>query len=158
MKIPYVEKVPNPSFSKIFPHAKSIYKPLITVALKNGERKQKLFALVDSGADACLFPRGMAEQLGIGDVKSGERLHFTGLGGDQNPFFFHEVEILLGPYHVKTKVGFSASYSIGVSGILGQLGFFEHFLIHFDHQNKYIEVKQHGLFQHFTSKMSFNVF
>lgn len=145
MKIPYVEKPPSPAFSKIFPQTKAVYKPLITVVLRHGGRKQKLFALVDSGADACLFPKGVAEQLGI-DVKAGEGSDFTGLGGDRSPFFFHEVEILFGQYQIKTKVGFSTSYHIGVGGILGQQGFFDQFVVSFDHKNKCLDIRKPGFF------------
>ena len=156
MKIPYIEKPLSPAFSKIFQHTKSIYKPLITAVLRNGEKKQKLFALVDSGADACLFPKGVADQLGL-DIRSGNRVDFAGLGGNKSPFYFHDIEILFGQYQIKTKVGFSTSYDIGVGGILVQLGFFEEFLISFDHKNKCVEIKKPGLLDNLASRFSLNI-
>ena len=147
----------SPAFSKVFPHTQSIYKPLITAVLRHGEKKQKLFALVDSGADACLFPKGVGDQLGL-DIRSGHRVDFTGLGGNKSSFYFHEIEILFGHYQIKTKAGFSTSYDIGVGGILGQLGFFEEFVVSFDHKNKFVEIKKPGLLDNLTSRFSLNIF
>lgn len=155
MRIPYLEKPASPGFSKIFPQVKSVYKPLITIVLRNQEKKQKLFALVDSGADAYLFPKGVADQLGI-DAKSGVRMDFTGLGGSRSPYFFHEVEILFGDYRIQTRVGFSTSYDIGAGGILGQQGFFDQFVISFNHRNKFIEIKKPNILRDFASKISWN--
>ena len=108
MKIPYLEKPVSSGFKQIFPEVESVYKPLIPVVVRYRDKKEKVFALVDSGADACLFPAGLAERLGI-DIRTGVRHDFTGIGALKTPFFFHEVEILFGRYQVKTKVGFSTS-------------------------------------------------
>ena len=112
-----------------------------------------MFALADSGADACLFPKGVADILGI-DVQSGEKLDFTGIGGTRTSFFFHEVEILLGRYQIRTKVGFSTFQNIGAGGILGQRRFFDRFVVSFDHKNRFLEVKEHNFLYDLTSKMT----
>lgn len=91
--------------------------------------------------------------LGI-DVRSGERMDFTGIGGMSTPFYFHELEILMGPYQVKTRVGFSTSLNIGTGGILGQHGFFDNFVISFDRKNRFMEIKKHGLINDLASKFS----
>jgi len=157
VKIPYLEKPVSFGFKQIFPEVGDILKPLIPIVVRYQEKKEKIFALVDSGADACLFPNGLADRLGI-DVRTGLRHDFIGIGASKTSFFFHEVEILFGKYQVKTKAGFSSSQNIGVGGILGQQGFFDHFVIAFDHKNKFIEIKQHGLIQDLTSKFSLNLF
>ena len=151
MRIPYIVQPASPALTKIF-SKKELFKPLITVVLRKGGKKRKLFALVDSGADACLFPPDVAEILEI-DVKSGERADFVGIGSTKTTFYFHEVEILLGDYHVKTKVGFSTS-TIGAGGVLGQQGFFENFVVSFDHKNCYVEIKKPGFLNGLTSKPS----
>jgi hypothetical protein len=125
----------------------------VTVAFRYGEAKEKFSALVDSGADACLFPKDTAEVLGI-DIKSGPRAFFTGIGGGQIPFYFHDVDLFIGEHQVKTKVGFSTS-SIGTTGILGQLGFFDRFIIAFDTKNKLLEIKKPGLITELSSKLPF---
>ena len=154
MRVPYLQQGPlGPELSKVYPDKKALLKPLITVVLRYQGQKQKVFALVDSGADACLFPKGVAEVLGI-DVTKGNAANFTGIGGTRTPFYFHEVEILLGDYQIKTKVGFSTSQQIGTSGILGQQGFFENFIVTFDHKNRFIEIKKHGFVQDLASRLS----
>ena len=143
MRVPYLQQGPlNPELSKVYPGTKALLKPLITVVLRYQDKKQKLFTLVDSGADVCLFPKDVADILGI-DIKNGAMVFITGIGGGQIPFYFHEVEILLGEYQVKTKVGFSNSH-IGVSGILGQQGFFDNFIVSFDYRNRFIEITKHS--------------
>lgn len=154
MKVPYLQQGPlSPELSKVYPDKKALLKPLITIVLRYQGKKQKVFALVDSGADACLFPKGMAEIFGI-DVTRGNLANFTGIGGTRTPFYFHEVELLLGEYQIKTQVGFSTSQQIGTSGILGQQGFFENFIVIFDHKNRLIEIKKHGLVQDLASRLS----
>ena len=66
---------------------------------------------------------------------------------------FPEVEILFGKYQVKLKAGFSTSQNIGAGGILEQQGFFDQFVISFDHKNKFLEIKKHSLIQDLASKI-----
>lgn len=134
MKIPYKAIGPqDPQVVKVFPENKLTFRPVVTIALLHQNTKEKFSALVDSGADACLFPRDAAEVLNI-DIKSGPRAFFTGIGGGQIPFYFHEIDIFVGEYQVKTKVGFSTS-TIGTTGLLGQQGFFDNFIVSFDYKN-----------------------
>lgn len=154
MKIPYKAIGPqDPQIAKIFPENKLTFRPVITIALQYQNAKEKFSALVDSGADACLFPKDTAEMLNI-DVKSGQRAFFTGIGGGQVPFYFHEVNMFIGEYQVKSKVGFSTS-TIGTSGILGQQGFFDNFLVSFDCRNKFLEIKKPTLITGLSSKLPF---
>ena len=143
MKTPYFKKPSGVDFGHLF-GTRDIYKPLIPIVLRVNGTKQKVFSLVDSGADACLFPRDIGELLGL-DVEKGKRINFLGIGNDPVPFFFHDVEILFDKYCIKTKVGFSLYHHIGITGIVGQHGFFDNFIVSFDHKNKFIEIKKHGL-------------
>ena len=154
MKFPYFVKQPPPDLVRQIPTLRPILKPLIRVALRYKGKKHTLLALIDSGADACLFPRDVADLLGI-DVRAGKRQNFTGIG-DNNvvPFYFHEVEILIDKYQIKTEAGFSTK-SIGESGNLGQRGFFDQFTIVFDRPNKVIEIKKPGLFQALSARLAF---
>ncbi len=153
MRIPYKAIGPqDPQVLKVFPENKLTFRPVITVALQYQNTKQKFSALVDSGADACLFPKDVAEVLGI-DVKSGQRTFFTGIGGGEIPFYFHEIEIFIGEYQIRAKVGFSTS-TIGTTGLMGQQGFFDSFIISFDYKNKFIEIKKHGLIQDLTARLT----
>ncbi len=153
MKVPYKAIGPqDPQILKVFPENKLTFRPVITVALQYQNIKQKFSALVDSGADACLFPKDVAEVLEI-DVKSGPRAFFTGIGGGQIPFYFHEVDIFIGEYQAKAKVGFSTS-TIGTTGLLGQQGFFDSFIISFDYKNKFLEIKKHSFVQDLAAKFT----
>ncbi len=152
MKIPYKVIGPqDPQILKVFPENKLTFRPVITIALQHQNTKQKFSALVDSGADTCLFPRDVAEVLNI-DIKSGPRAFFTGIGGSQIPFYFHEVDIFVGEYQVRAKVGFSTS-TIGTTGLLGQQGFFDNFIVSFDYKNKFLEIKKHSFIQDLASKI-----
>ena len=150
MKVPYHKVSPLPDYAKIF-SGKPIYLPLLTIVVRHQNRKRKLLALVDSGADACLFPRDVAEILGI-DVTAGRRADLTGIGGNRIPFFFHEIEILFGRFQVRTQAGF-AKGSIGTTGLLGQKGFFDQFAISFHCQDGFFEIRKPNLLDRLKSKL-----
>lgn len=140
MKTSYGKKIPlAPLLSRVFPDKGVINKPFIKIVLKNQDQKVAVWSLVDSGADACIFPKGIAEVLNI-DIDSGQKTIFSGIGSNDLSFYFHEVELLFDQYRIKTKVGFSNSKNIGASGIIGQLGFFEKFKVAFDYKNDSIEI------------------
>ncbi len=152
MRIPYVSKGPaHGDILKVFPEAKSIFKPEIKIVVGHQDIKQKCFALIDSGADSCLFPRDMAEVLGI-DVRSGRKIMYTGIGGQQVPFYFHQVEIFLGKYQFKTMAGF-ANTGIGTSALLGQKGFFENFIVSFDYKNRFVEIRKSNMIDLLVSNL-----
>ncbi len=106
--------------------------------------KEKLdyAALIDSGADFCIFAVELAEYLGI-DVRSGRKEFF---GGVQNVSpsagYLHEVTLNVGGWDFKTTVGFSYDIAKDGYGILGQKGFFDIFSVKFDYQKEEIELKQ----------------
>ena len=152
MRIPYKAiGSQDPQVLKVFPENKLTFRPVIAVALQHQNTKQKFSALVDSGADACLFPKDVAEVLNI-DIKSGQWTFFTGIGGGEVPFYFHEIDIFVGEYQLRAKVGFSTS-TIGTTGLLGQQGFFDHFIISFGYKNKFLEIKKHGLIQDLAARL-----
>ena len=145
MRLPYYNlgRPTHPDYIKVFPDRPSVLLPRIKIVLRYQSKKCKIFALVDSGADYCLFPKDVADLLGI-NVKEGPRLLITGIGGGQIPFYFHEIDILLDKFSIKTHAGF-ATTGIGTSGLLGQRGFFENFVVTFDYKNSCIELKKPSL-------------
>lgn len=94
--------------------------------------------------------------MGIKKIKDGPRINLKGIGGTLTPFYFHEIEILVGRYQVRSKVGFSTTDNIGATGILGQLGFFEHFVISYHYKQNYIEIKKADFIQQLISKIPFS--
>src|SRR5438270_7318367 len=102
----------------------------LPVTLFYNGRRQNMYALVDSGADECLFHSGIAGRLGI-DVKSGLLKKFGGITGSIDAYMHViQLEVQNVPHRVTVLAGFTDAE--GVSGILGQSGFFENFKITFE--------------------------
>ena len=85
-------------------------------------------AIVDSGASDCIFPEAVAIALGI-KVESGKKEQRNGIGGSQD-VWIHPVQLYVGAEVVEINAAFAKS--LPVAGILGRIGFFEHFRITFD--------------------------
>jgi len=152
MRFPYIYKgFLSGDVTAVYPNESRLFKPEIKIVVSYNGGKQKLFALVDSGADSCLFPKDVADVLGI-DVRSGKQVFYTGIGGHQVLFYFHEIEIFVGKYKFKTMAGFANS-GIGTTALLGQRGFFENFKVTFDRKNKYTEIKKSNLIQLLVKKL-----
>lgn len=66
----------------------------------------KYAALIDSGADFCIFHAGIGEYLGL-DIKSGIEIGFSGV---QNvgyaKAYLHKVNLEIGGVQFKTDIGF----------------------------------------------------
>lgn len=140
MKFKYF-KFPLPRKSDFF--GSSLLKPIIPVKISFHGKELKYAALIDSGADFCIFDGEVGEHLGI-DVRSGTREIFGGVqekGGAEA--FFHKVALNVGGWDYDTIIGFS--YDIAKRGfaVLGQKGFFEIFIVKFDLLKEEIELKEH---------------
>ena len=150
MRVPYHKITPSSDYAPVFP-GQPLCIPLLTVVIRHQGKRHKLLALVDSGADACLFPRDVADILGI-NIRTGRCASLTGIGGHRVPFYFHDVEILFNQYQIRTQVGF-AKEGIGATGLLGQKGFFDQFIVSFDNANNYFEVRKPNLLGRLTAKL-----
>ena len=152
MRVPYVLKGPaHGDIVRVFPDAPDNFKPEIKIAIRHKDNKLKCFALIDSGADSCLFPKGMADALGI-NLRSGSRITLVGIGKQNVHFYFHEIEIFVGKYKFKTMAGF-ADGEIGTSALLGQRGFFENFVVSFDRKNRFIEIRKSNIIDSLVSNL-----
>lgn len=139
MKFRYF-KFPLSEKSDFFGH--SILKPIIPIGLTVGGAPFDYSALIDSGADFCIFDSEIAEALKLG-VKNGKRISFSGVqeaGGAEA--YLHETTILIGGVKYKIPIGFSYDIAKDGYGILGQKGFFDLFCVKFDYQKEEIELKQ----------------
>jgi hypothetical protein len=85
-------------------------------------------ALVDSGASDCIFTADIAKAIGI-NMESGIKDSRTGLGGLQE-VWIHPVILYIGEHALNIKACFAQT--LPVAGLLGRVGFFEHFKITFD--------------------------
>ncbi len=109
-----------------------ITRPIIRVLIRNPRDPQSTSiaheALVDSGADFCVFSGEIAELLGI-DMAAGEQRLVNGVvAGESRPVYFHPVEITVGPYGHSLRLpiwaGFMPDLADNGHGILGRHGFF----------------------------------
>ena len=121
---------------------KFILKPIVPIKISRGENIVKYAALIDSGADFCIFDAGIGEYLEL-DIKSGIEV---GFGGIQNvgsaKAYLHQVNLEIGGIQFKTDVGFSYDISDRGYGIFGQKGFFNKFVVKFDLQKEDVELKE----------------
>lgn len=139
MKFPYL-KLPLKKHSDFF--GKSLLKPIIPIKIGFKDKTIGYAALIDSGADFCIFNAEIGEYLGI-DVRSGKKESFGGIqekGGAEA--FLHEVSINIGGWNYKTVVSFSYDIAKWGFGILGQKGFFDIFSVKFDYTKEEIELKE----------------
>ncbi|MFH0803521.1 MAG: hypothetical protein V1877_00145 [Candidatus Tagabacteria bacterium] len=139
MKFRY-HKLLLPQRSEYF--GSSILKPIIPVKITIGKKELNYTALIDSGADFCIFDAEIGEYLGI-DIRSGRSEEFGGIqerGGAKA--FLHNVVLNIGGWEYKTIVGFSYDIARHGFGILGQKGFFDIFVVKFDLFKEEIELKE----------------
>ena len=113
---------------KEFPYIKEWGKfyPFIPLIIAN---KISAYALIDSGAEVCLFRQEVAEQLGI-KIEKGEKSTLTGIGG-KITIYKHIVPIHVTSWKFNCKIAFSKEFEASIN-ILGRNNFFQHFIIKFD--------------------------
>ncbi len=119
----------------------SVLKPIIPIKISVGDKELYYSALVDSGADFCIFDAEVGEYLGS-DIKAGQRVEFSGIedhGG--SVAFLHDISLDIGGWSYKTKIGFSYDISRRGFGVLGQRGFFDIFIVKFDLAKEEIELR-----------------
>ncbi|MBI4118914.1 MAG: hypothetical protein HY452_01475 [Parcubacteria group bacterium] len=139
MKFKY-HKVLLPERSEYF--GWSILKPIIPVRVIVDKKELNYAALIDSGADFCIFDADIGEYLGL-DIKSGEYIEFGGIQDKSGAkAFLHDVILNIGGFDYKAKIGFSYDIARHGFGILGQKGFFDAFVIKFDLAKEEVELKK----------------
>ena len=137
MKFDYF-KFPLSKKSEFFGH--SVLKPIISVKLGYGKQTINYAALIDSGADFCIFDAEIGEAIGI-DIKSGAIEIFGGIQDRAGASaYFHEISVEVGGTIYKTIAGFSYDIAKHGYGILGQKGFFDLFSVKFDYSKERIEL------------------
>ncbi len=115
------------------------YRPLIPVEISLGNKVVLSHALIDSGADVCLFEADLCRRLGL-ELRQGERHSLQGVGRGKVVFYLHVVHLKVGSNRAKVEIGFCDKMERIPFSILGQKGFFENFLVAFNYPKKWIEV------------------
>ena len=106
--------------------------PVVPVKLRHGGRATPWFAaFVDSGSHCCLFDKSLATRLGL-DLEKGARDVVRGLADEAwIEVRFFEVTMIVAAEAVVVPVGFCDLDPW--PGLLGRAGFFEKFVVAFDH-------------------------
>lgn len=100
------KKFPVDSKNCPFLNKKSALRPVIQLDFESPNSKFGYLALIDSGADYCIFHSKIGELLRL-DIKSGKPLTFFGTSGQSQQAYFHEVAFKIGGNPHKCNVGFS---------------------------------------------------
>ena len=138
MKFPYVKIRSEPT--EVFPDRKVVLKPFIQIQLWNKEKTKnsRAWALIDSGADDCIFNAKLGEMIGL-NIMDAPKGKYRGIGKGFITAFFHNIFIEVGGWKRPCYAGFS--YEIPMS-FLGQKGFFDLYRIEFDLLKATIELKE----------------
>ena len=132
---PYAALAITPSTP--YPNGQSIYRPWViaTLAAANGQ-SLSCVTLLDTGADACIFPLAIAVALKL-DVLALPTNLTGGVGTSSNLTYYDTLSIDLGQgVQFSAYVGFTEGMNAQGIGLLGQDGFFSGFDVHFSHRSK----------------------
>src|SRR6266446_3934173 len=116
------------------------HRPTIPITFRSGKKSVNCTGLVDSGASYTLFHASQAQQLGI-DLTNAPTLPFIGVGHGTITGYEAPVEIGIGGVFYPASVYFSHDLNPNVEGMLGQVGFFDNFVVEFDRSGKSLLVK-----------------
>ncbi|OHA15357.1 MAG: hypothetical protein A2825_03155 [Candidatus Taylorbacteria bacterium RIFCSPHIGHO2_01_FULL_43_120] len=98
-------------------------RPIIPVSISYSDKSVGYFAMVDSGADICIFPSEIGEIIGI-DIQNGRKGYVGGITeGEKQPYFIHDVTIDVGGWKYDIEAAFMPTLSKLGHGVLGQIGF-----------------------------------
>lgn len=117
-----------------------IYRPSIEIELINGRNKTKQMAIVDSGTDISLMDFGVAKVLNV-DFKSCEKRKVGGITGS-SVGYRTDVEIIVERFTARLKIPVIFVEELNTGILLGQIGFFEHFVITFDKKKSIFTLKE----------------
>ncbi len=90
---------------------------------------RKFEAVIDSGASLCLFHSSIGHSIGL-RIDKGEEDETTGVSGVPTKIYRHTIHLHVLGNMFKIRAGFADQ--LPLAGLLGRVGFFEHFKITFD--------------------------
>ena len=136
MKIPY-NKYPAPDTLGGYFYSASV--PVnIARTEKNAPRSKRFDAIIDSGASESIFHASIGRAIGL-DIEKGISRQTMGIAGPME-LFLHDVTIYIPGGPIVTRAAFSDN--LALAGLLGMLGFFEHFKITFDSTELQVELER----------------
>lgn len=124
-----------------FPDGHSAKRPILRLDIIHGSSRQACYAIVDSGADHCMFPLSFAFQLGL-DPLTAPANASAGVGNGAVPTFYWPVKIdFPGIITLDVYAGFTVGLDHIGFGLLGQCGFFDRVKVLFDHQAGFFHIE-----------------
>lgn len=127
MKIKYAQVTPE------------IARPLIQIKLFFKNRFLISEALIDSGADFCIFPLEAAASLDV-PIKKGRKVYLTGLLKGETALYLFPLKLIFDEYTVCAEIGFTQGINPYAPAVLGQKGFFDNFKVCFDKSKLQVEI------------------
>jgi len=125
-----------------YKHVKGLRVPIITVAIRYGERWHSVEAYVDSGATYSVFTTQVADRLGL-DFRSGRRLYVQVGDGGFIPVYLHDLQIQIGRYRLQASLGFSDKLGVRFN-LLGRTSIFSYFKVCFDERDFKVTFQPQG--------------
>ena len=119
-----------------FSKKRYILRPIIPVSLQFKDKSIYYEALIDTGADFCIFPVELAKTLGI-NLNPNKIIYFSGISGQPLKGFITEVILRIGEINISTKIVFAESNI----RVLGQRGFFDNVDVNLSHSKQIIDVQ-----------------
>lgn len=143
LQVPYTEIIVPPS--EAFPHGAKVDYPLLPVALTYQGKPPTFWflAIIDSGADNCVFPAIFGRQAGV-QVETGLKMPTVGVTGT-GWAYFHQVKVSFNIqgnfYSFDCRAGFMPDLDLAGYGLLGRHGFFSLFeKVAFDTKARLVEL------------------
>ena len=116
MKFPYRKEGSQPS--PAHPGRFNVYRPRVRIRLKYQTRVVDLFALVDSGADDCLFPLEVATYLNL-PLSSSRTNRYHGIGPGAITAAFETVTLEVGGWSFPLYAGFTDAPTATLASLAG---------------------------------------
>jgi len=121
------------------PTRKWISRPIIPVMLVGPKKSIMVDALIDSGADKCLFHSDIGREIGL-DIEKGREELFSGIEGGKVKSFIHKIQLRIIGIEKEIEISVGFTDVSGVFAILGQEGFFDAYKIKFEKDHNSIEI------------------
>jgi hypothetical protein len=120
--------------SEAFPQGRRAPRPVLKLTLinpDNNAHQLACYAIIDSGADHCVFPRSFMEPLGF-DPHACPTEMIAGVGSKNVPTHYTNATLdLQGIVQYQAYIGFTTGLEELGLGLLGQMGSFDRFRVHF---------------------------
>lgn len=143
MRFPYSILPAKPDAA--FPNRQSIKRPVLAVVLEKNGKSITGLAIVDSGADNCLFPASFAGALGI-PVPNQNVYVFSGTAETPQIAYFETVSATIWsnhgdkPLQFDLYAGFCDTLEHVGIGLMGQDGLFSRYQVQFHYEQNYFDI------------------